>query len=345
MRRRLDVRHCRSGPARSSSCSAGRGRAGGLIERLTLDPASQALASPCFTSHDVGVVRLRVALGGAGHAQRDGHVARPCLRGLQGPVDARDRPRDRVATGLGRRRRGRHVPVRPGGVHAPDPGVEREAPALDDPLRHLRVRLPDHGPASPRPGATSGAVRNLWILGQGDPGVTAATIGALARKVADAGIERVRGRVFGSTGYFRRDWDAPGWNDVARDYVNRPTALVFDRNAGADPEREAAKTLTTQARGARRAASAASPGAGDRRAGSRRSRPSARGRCSSLLTKMLRPSDNFIAETLGKRLGRRDARRARDDREGRRPRSRPGRTLTGRGSRSTTTPASRTRTA
>ena len=29
------------------------------IERLTLDPASQALASPCFTSEEVGVVRLR----------------------------------------------------------------------------------------------------------------------------------------------------------------------------------------------------------------------------------------------------------------------------------------------
>ena len=43
------------------------------------------------------------AVGGAGRPQRDGHIPGPCLRGLQATVDARDRPRDRDASGLGRR--------------------------------------------------------------------------------------------------------------------------------------------------------------------------------------------------------------------------------------------------
>jgi D-alanyl-D-alanine carboxypeptidase len=46
---------------------------------------------------------------------------------------------------------------------------------------------------------------------------------ALARRIADSGVQRITGRVMGATTYFRRDWDATGWNDVARDYVARPT--------------------------------------------------------------------------------------------------------------------------
>jgi D-alanyl-D-alanine carboxypeptidase/D-alanyl-D-alanine-endopeptidase (penicillin-binding protein 4) len=151
-------------------------------------------------------------------------------------------------------------------------------------------------------GVTASAVRNLWILGRGDPGVTSRTLAALARKVAGAGITRVRGRVFGSTGYFRRDWDAPGWNDEARDYVNRPTALVFERNGDDDPERLAAKALTSELEtlGVR---VGGRPGAGRPPTGletiaSVESPPLQR-----LVTKMLRPSDNFVAETLGKGLG------------------------------------------
>ena len=120
--------------------------------------------------------------------------------------------------------------------------------------------------------------------------------------MADAGIERVRGRVFGSTGYFRRDWDAPGWNNVARDYVNRPTALVFDHNAGADPEREAAKTLTTKLE-ALGVPVRGKPGSGRPPGGLPTIASVRSGPLQKLLTKMLRPSDNFVAETLGKRLG------------------------------------------
>ena len=62
-------------------------------------------------------------------------------------------------------------------------------------------------------------------------------MGRLAQRLADAGLQRIDGRVMGSTTYFRQDWDAPGWNDAARDFVNRPTALTFDGNQAADPER------------------------------------------------------------------------------------------------------------
>ena len=272
-----------------------------LIERLTLDPASQALASPCFTSDDVGVVRLRVRW-----------VAQDTLNATgTSPVLAFEVSKPpwmlEIDHAIGTRR----VSVAVGeddtflyerSASAPRIPASNEKLLLSMTLydtlgSDFRIRT-----SVASSGGSSGAVRNLWILGRGDPGVTGATIGMLARRVADAGIERVRGRVFGSTGYFRRDWDAPGWNGEARDSVNRPTALVFERNVRADPEREAAETLTRklEALGVRvqgRPGSGRPPG-GLETIASVTSQPLQR-----LLTKMLRPSDNFIAEMLGKRLG------------------------------------------
>ena len=272
-----------------------------LIEPLTLDTASQALASPCFTSDDAGVVRLRVRW-----------VAQDALNATgTSPVLAFEVSKPpwmlEIDHAIGTRR----VSVAVGNDDtflyeraASSPRI----PASNEKLL-LAMTLYDTLGSDFRiqtsvasSGGTSGAVRNLWILGQGDPGVTRATIAALARRLADAGIERVRGRVFGSTGYFRRDWDAPGWNAEARDSVNRPTALVFERNTEDDPEREAAQMLTRklEALGVRvrgRPGSGSLPG-GLETIASVTSPPLQR-----LLTKMLRPSDNFIAEMLGKRLG------------------------------------------
>jgi D-alanyl-D-alanine carboxypeptidase/D-alanyl-D-alanine-endopeptidase (penicillin-binding protein 4) len=272
-----------------------------LIERLTLDPASQALASPCFTSDDVGVVRLRVRW-----------VAQDTLNATgTSPVLAFEVSKPpwmlEIDNAIGTRR----VSVAVGeddtflydrSASAPRIPASNEKLLLSMTLydtlgSDFRIRT-----SVASSGGSSGAVRNLWILGRGDPDVTGATIGVLARRVVDAGIERVRGRVFGSRGYFRRDWDAPGWNGEARDSVNRPTALVFERNVRADPEREAAETLTRklEALGVRvqgRPGSGRPPG-GLETIASVTSQPLQR-----LLTKMLRPSDNFVAETLGKRLG------------------------------------------
>ncbi len=272
-----------------------------VIERLTLDPASQALASPCFTSHDVGIVRLRVRW-----------VAQDTLNETsKSPVLAFEVSKAPWMLQIDRAIGSRRVSVAVGENDAflyDRAASTPRIPASNEKLL-LSMTLYDTFGADFRittsvaaSGGTSGSVRNLWILGQGDPGVKPATLAALARKVAGAGIERVRGRVFGSTGYFRRDWDAPGWNDVARDYVNRPTALVFERNARADPEREAAKVFTTKLEAlgvhVRGMPGSGRPPGGLETIASVTSPPLQR-----LLTKMLRPSDNFIAEMLGKRLG------------------------------------------
>jgi serine-type D-Ala-D-Ala carboxypeptidase/endopeptidase (penicillin-binding protein 4) len=95
----------------------------------------------------------------------------------------------------------------------------------------------------------------LWILGRGDPEVGHATINALARQIRSAGVTQVRGRVRGSTGYFARDWWAPGWKaDFPAKEVARPTALTYRGNVGgggthiSDPEARAAGALTTRLR-------------------------------------------------------------------------------------------------
>lgn len=271
------------------------------IEELTLDQASQAMATACFPPEVVGVVRLRVRWPAQDVLNATG----------TSPVLAFEVSKAPWMLAIDRAIGTRRVSVAVGeddaflydrAASTPRIPASNEKLLLSMTLYEtlgsdFRIRT-----SVASSGGSSGAVRNLWILGQGDPGVTRATIGMLARRVADAGIERVRGRVFGSTGYFRRDWDAPGWNAVARDYVNRPTALVFERNARADPERKAAETLTRklEALGVRvrgRPGSGMPPG-GLETIASVSSRPLQR-----LLTKMLRPSDNFVAETLGKRLG------------------------------------------
>ncbi len=272
-----------------------------LIEPLTLDTASQALASSCFTSDDAGVVRLRVRW-----------VAQDALNATgTSPVLAFEVSKPpwmlEIDHAIGTRR----VSVAVGDDDtflyeraASSPRI----PASNEKLL-LAMTLYDTLGADfsiqtsvASSGASSGAVRNLWILGQGDPAVTRATIGTLARRLADAGIERVRGRVFGSTGYFRRDWDAPGWNAEARDSVNRPTALVFERNTEDDPEREAAQMLTRKLE-ALGVPVGGRPGSGSPPGGLETIASVTSPPLQRLLTKMLRPSDNFIAETLGKRLG------------------------------------------
>jgi D-alanyl-D-alanine carboxypeptidase/D-alanyl-D-alanine-endopeptidase (penicillin-binding protein 4) len=143
---------------------------------------------------------------------------------------------------------------------------------------------------------------DLWLLGRGDPLVGRSSLGDLAQALVDAGLLRVTGDVMGSTAFFQRDWDAPGWNDVARDYVNRPTALTFEGNHDANPEREAAAALLRQleklgVRVGGRAGAGVPPG-GLEELAAIESKP-----LRVLLAKVLRPSWNFGAEVLGKALG------------------------------------------
>lgn len=143
----------------------------------------------------------------------------------------------------------------------------------------------------------------LWILGRGDPRGDASTMTRLARALAAAGIQSVTGDVKGSTGYFGRDWFAPGWkSDYPGHEVMLPTALTFDENRTSSPERAAAVALVRSLRaegisvgGA--AGTGAAPADLDPIASvSSRS-------LEALLRFQNLTSSNFYAEVLGKRLG------------------------------------------
>lgn len=169
----------------------------------------------------------------------------------------------------------------------------------------------------PRNGVIRG---NLWISGKGDPSVTAGgsygdalsfrptRLGRLARRVSQAGVNRISGRVKGATGPFDRTWYAPGWRpQFPQLEVALPTALTFEGNIAhgrhtSEPERLAARKLTRQFERLGVEVDGR-PGAGKRPGGLT---PLAR--LSSvplevLMRWMNRQSSNFFAEVLGKRLG------------------------------------------
>jgi D-alanyl-D-alanine carboxypeptidase len=163
-------------------------------------------------------------------------------------------------------------------------------------------------------------IRNLWVMGTGDPSVTGGArygralpfrptrLGGLARRIKRAGVRRVRGRVMGAKGYFSHDWWAWGWErDFPAYEVPLPSALTFEGNVHKGrhtriPEKLAARSLTKrlESMGVR---VAGKPGAGRPPGGLRElarvsSVPTAR-----LARHMNRSSSNFFAELLGKRLG------------------------------------------
>ncbi|MBA3689881.1 MAG: D-alanyl-D-alanine carboxypeptidase [Actinobacteria bacterium] len=156
-------------------------------------------------------------------------------------------------------------------------------------------------------GVIDGAV---WILGRGDPEVGHATIRDLARQIRAAGITKVRGRVRGSTGYFSRDWWAPGWksNFPAKE-VARPTALTYLGNVGgggthiSDPEHRAAAALTKRLRrvGIRVTGVA---GAGEPPGGLTPLAQADSAALKLIVRRMDLNSLNFTAEVLGKLLAR-----------------------------------------
>jgi serine-type D-Ala-D-Ala carboxypeptidase/endopeptidase (penicillin-binding protein 4) len=192
----------------------------------------------------------------------------------------------------------------------------RRAPASNEKLLLSMALLDRLGPqatlatqaaaaAAPVTGVMAG---DLWILGTGDPDVRRTTLVRLAQELVAAGVTRVDGSVIGSTGYFKRDWRAPGWKPYfPRTQVALPTALVYEGNqAGGvhitDPELRAARALTEELRDrgvsvAGKAGAAKSP-ASLVPVAEVPSEPLAK-----IIDVMNRFSSNFWAEVLGKRLG------------------------------------------
>ncbi len=160
---------------------------------------------------------------------------------------------------------------------------------------------------------------NLWILGRGDPTITGGgrygknlpvtptRMASLAKRIKEAGIEKVRGGVFGSTSYFARDWWAPGWkSDFPAKEVPLPSALTFEGNVKGsrhitDPELRAARSLTNRLEAigvkVRKRPGSGTPPSGLSEVADVRSAP-----LSQLMRFMNRQSSNFFAEVLGKLL-------------------------------------------
>ncbi|CAN5704714.1 hypothetical protein BH18ACT15_BH18ACT15_10480 [soil metagenome] len=206
-------------------------------------------------------------------------------------------------------------------------GKKRRSPASNQKLLLTMALFAELGPAARLP-TTAGAVHfrdgvvhgDLWLVGGGDPALAGrgglerelpfppTRLGRLAARVAEAGVERVTGRIMGSTGYFRHDWWAPGWESFfPAEVVALPSALTYEGNVRAGrmttrPELLAARYLRRELerRGvwvSGRPGTGAAPG-GLKPVARVRSQPLAR-----LAVHMNRESDNFFAEVLGKRLG------------------------------------------
>jgi D-alanyl-D-alanine carboxypeptidase/D-alanyl-D-alanine-endopeptidase (penicillin-binding protein 4) len=194
--------------------------------------------------------------------------------------------------------------------------VRRRAPASNEKLLLSMALLDRLGPeaslvtqaaaaAVPVAGVVAG---DLWILGTGDPDVRRTTMVRLAQELVAVGVVRIDGAVLGSTGFFKRDWRAPGWKpDFPRTQVALPTALAYEGNqAGGvhitDPELRAARALTQELR-SRGVAVAGKAGAAQAPAALVPVAQVESASLPELLDVMNQYSSNFWAEVLGKRLG------------------------------------------
>jgi len=273
-----------------------------VVDTLTLDALSTARTQPCVHWDDIGVVRFGVRWP-AQDALNETSTS-PTLAFEVTKADWMVRIEDVIGR--------RAVSV---SVAEEDAFLYRRAdvtprtPASNEKLLLAMASFDTFGPDHrfvTRAGAVAfkaGIVRgDLWVLGRGDPTIDRGSLRRLAGQLVEAGLERVRGSVMGTTTFFRRDWFAPGWNEVARDYVNRPTALTFEGNHHAHPERQAAEALTKLLE-RRSVRVAGRPGSGAPPDGLQTLAEIESRDLRSLLAAMLRPSWNFAAEVLGKGLG------------------------------------------
>ena len=203
---------------------------------------------------------------------------------------------------------------------------QRRVPASNEKLLLSMALLDELGPRFRFPTIAAGSVQlgvvqgNLWILGRGDPTVTdggkyarnlpfrPTKLGRFARSIKRAGVTKVNGSIMGSTGYFSRDWYAPGWKpQFPVEEVPLPTALTFDGNKSgddhiADPEPRVAAALTRKLRSIG-VKVGGPPGAGEPPPKLDRVATIDSRLLTRMMTYMNRQSSNFFAEVFGKRLG------------------------------------------
>ena len=278
------------------------------VDTLTLDGSSFAQTSPCFGWEDVGVVRLRARWPQQDDLNAPGTGIVLAFQISEAPWMKK----------IGELVAGHAVSVSVG-----DDGsflyqradTSLRIPASNEKLLLSMALLDTLGPGhviATRAAAASveeGVVQgDLWVLGRGDPEITAAGMAALAGRLVDAGVTRVQGSVMGSTGFFRHDWWAEGWKvGRTRLYVAPPTALTFEGNTTRrgftrNPEVLAARSLTKQLE-KQGVAVRGTPGSGPPPDGLTGVAAIASRPLPALLTFMNRLSDNFYAEVLGKLLG------------------------------------------
>ncbi len=280
------------------------------VDTVTLDGSSSGAARSCFGWEDIGVVWLRARWPAQDTANATGTGI---VLALHITKAAWMQEIDRLTAG-----HAMSVSVGDDGsyLYRRDDTAPR-IPASNEKLLLSMTLLDTLGPGLRiQTHATAATVEqgtipgNLWILGRGDPGISAARMSALAGAIQAAGVTKIGGRVMGSTGYFRHDWWATGWKR-ARRYVAPPTALTFDGNVvnrrfTRDPELFAARSLTKQLE-KHGITVAGKPGEGAAPSGLSDVAVIRSPALPVVLTKMNRPSDNFFAEVLGKLLGARTA--------------------------------------
>ena len=278
------------------------------LRTLTLGASSSAVTVFCEAWRDLGPHPLRAAWAKQDTLNAAGASPTNVLSVVRAPWMVR------IGQLIGSHRVGVSIRARGTVLYERD-ATTPFAPASNDKLMLSMALLDRFGTghridtvaaaASVRHGTIRG---NLWILGRGDPSTGPGQIRALARAIARAGVKRIKGRIMGSTTYFRHDWFAPGWRpDFPHDEVALPTALTFKENHilrrnVAHPERFAAQALYDRLRARGIAIGGRHPGSGAPPGGLSAVAVVHSAPLTGLLRHMDRVSDNFYAEVLGKGL-------------------------------------------
>jgi serine-type D-Ala-D-Ala carboxypeptidase/endopeptidase (penicillin-binding protein 4) len=147
---------------------------------------------------------------------------------------------------------------------------------------------------------------DLFLVGYGDPTLTVADLGAIARDVKAWGIRRVTGRIVGDESHFDTNRSAPGWRPWFLGVESPPlSALTVDEvhANGANGAAVAAARAFAAALGRRGIAVGRAATTGRRPADAFPLAQDLSEPLADIVRRMNRESDNFVSEMLLKELG------------------------------------------